>query len=358
MNYSHKYPGFTLVELLVVISIIGVLVGLLLPAVQSARESARRMTCQNHFKQLGLAVLSYEQQNKSYPCGVNFMGSTEDEQVNKAKACKNTGIRENWIITILPNMDQEVISDWIKTKINTIGKTAYKFEDTTFHSSKAGLGVHLSGLICPSDAYSDTPTKDTTLGGQWGRGNYGANAGLAHMHDSCQTSVWQDRFYRGVMGPMRSCMIADITDGTSNTIMLLEMRCGLSEQDYRGTWALGLGGSLVAGHGWGGDACYPNALDAGSDDFQNCTKAKIGFDSTERVKKKMPCNEGQGDNGQMATRSMHFGGVYTAFCDGGVHWITDNIEHTNTTEKNMDKLTVWDFLNLSADRQIVDNTDF
>ena len=357
MNRIHKYSGFTLVELLVVISIIGVLVGLLLPAVQSARESARRMTCQNHFKQIALGVLSYVQQNKeSFPCGANFMGTTEADRLNKAKACKNTGIRENWVISILPQLDQEVIFDWIKNKISTLGNANYKFEDAAFHSSKAGLGVHLSTFICPSDAYTDVPTNE--FGGQWGRGNYGANAGLAHMHDSCQTSVWQDRYYRGVMGPMQTCLIADITDGASNTIMLLEMRAGLSDKDYRGTWALGLGGSLVAGHGWGGDASGPNALFAGAYDFQNCSKEKVGFDSEERIKKKMPCNEGQGDNGQMATRSMHFGGVYTAFCDGGVHWITDSVEHTNTTEKDMNKLTVWDFLNLSQDQQTINNTDF
>lgn len=97
----RQTKGFTLVELLVVISIIGILMGLLLPAVNSARESARRLQCCNNIKQMGLACLTYEQQNKTLPPGASKAQSTE------------TGLRPNWVILSLPNLDQQALYDEI-----------------------------------------------------------------------------------------------------------------------------------------------------------------------------------------------------------------------------------------------------
>src|SRR5690242_693034 len=98
--------GFTLVELLVVITIIGILMGLLLPAVNSAREAARNATCQNNIKQLGLAALNHEQAHKFYPTGGwgwQWVGDPD----------RGFGIKQpgGWIYNILPAMDQQNLHD-------------------------------------------------------------------------------------------------------------------------------------------------------------------------------------------------------------------------------------------------------
>ena len=100
-----RRKGFTLVELLVVIAIIGILVALLLPAVQAAREAARRMSCQNNLKQLGIALHNYHDTNKKFPAGMQFYGPGN----NSADRGKN--YRANWIIAILPYFEQQPLYD-------------------------------------------------------------------------------------------------------------------------------------------------------------------------------------------------------------------------------------------------------
>ncbi len=101
-SYSTKpRRGFTLVELLVVIAIIGILVALLLPAVQSAREAARRMQCQNHLKQLGLALHNYHDTLGYFPPSSNWAAIAEVNTKN------NANLRANWVISILPYIEQQ-----------------------------------------------------------------------------------------------------------------------------------------------------------------------------------------------------------------------------------------------------------
>src|SRR5690606_14857847 len=101
----RRISGFTLVELLVVIAIIGVLVALLLPAVQAAREAARRTTCQNNMKNTALAVLNYEGTFKTFPNGTNFDRARE----NQISQISDMG--PNWVIETLPFMEFETLRD-------------------------------------------------------------------------------------------------------------------------------------------------------------------------------------------------------------------------------------------------------
>ncbi|MBR6436079.1 MAG: DUF1559 domain-containing protein, partial [Thermoguttaceae bacterium] len=126
MKYKtfNRHVGFTLVELLVVITIIGMLIGMLLPAINSARESSRGMQCRNNLKQLGMAILGYEQIHEILPPACTPSGVVPSKKVNVAPMTP-TNQRENWIIHILPNLDQtnlfEEIAAYLKGNTNAIG---------------------------------------------------------------------------------------------------------------------------------------------------------------------------------------------------------------------------------------------
>jgi len=102
MSRGRRF-GFTLVELLVVITIIGILVALLLPAVQSAREAARRAQCQNNLKQLGLAVLEYESAVRIFPPSSHWAPGVAPQTRNPSD------LRENWVIMVLPYLEQRAL---------------------------------------------------------------------------------------------------------------------------------------------------------------------------------------------------------------------------------------------------------
>ena len=382
--------GFTLVELLVVIAIIGVLVGLLLPAVQSAREAGRNMTCQNHIKQLALACNSYESQNKCYPCAINYVGTTDSAiKAEAAKASTTANLRENWVISIMPFIEQTPLYDWLEEKISATSTssgsgrgrtgsttTQINLEDASLNVEDAGHDVSIKAFQCPSDPnsgekfYPSTTSSSSSSTIGWGRICYGANVGLGKLTEMYDNKYWQDRFYKGVMGAMRSCTNAEIADGASNTILIAELRAGVNEDDVRGTWAIGPA-SVVAHHGWGSEANGPNAVyktgtsanaQYDGDKFNACSKVIAKIPAVKLGEMKMPCTSGS-DVIQMASRSAHSGIVNTAFCDGSVHAISNSIQKsslgiTTTKPANITQLGVWDFLNLSMDRQALGETGF
>ena len=144
--------GFTLVELLVVIAIIGVLVGLLLPAIQAARESARRMSCQNNLKQLGLACLNYESARKTFP-----MGSTIPGPYPKGNG--RNGL--SWLVTVMPYIEQANISAQIDQRIEKY-KLANNGEDPDVGYTDIFDDLNeaaIDNYQCPSDNPSELVDK-------------------------------------------------------------------------------------------------------------------------------------------------------------------------------------------------------
>ena len=127
------------------------------------------------------------------------------------------------------------------------------------------------------------------------------------------------------MGVNKSHGLNSITDGSSNTLLVAEIRIGLSEIDRRGTWAMGsTAASHLAKHGFGGDDNGPNACNDNSDDFTECAQLTraLGLETLrgECMTCWSSCN-----NHQQTARSVHPGGVFAVFCDGSVHFISDDI---------------------------------
>lgn len=328
--------AFTLVELLVVIAIIGILVALLLPAVQSAREAARRMQCVNNLKQLALACHTYHDQHKALPPSATF--DLADE-----RACDTSpNVRANWIMLVLPFMEQQSTLD------------AFNLDE--YISAPVNLnarGVPIASFVCPSDSDHEQKFAGPQLGANWARGNYAANGSLFFFRYSDGIQQWGDLTRQGIMGINRSLSLGEIGDGTSNTMMISEVRVGLVEIDYRGTWALGLpGASSLWGHGFTGDANGPNACNLRSDDIRTCTQVQQAMGGIPATQVEcMTCWEGCTQSWQATARTKHPGGIHAALADASVHYVSNWVESSGEYGA---AIALWDRFNTSNDGIAID----
>ncbi len=186
MVSRRYYNGFTLVELLVVIAIIGILIALLLPAVQAAREAARRTQCNNNLKQIGLALHNYHDTYKTMP----------PSYVNNGQE-----IRWGWGLLILPFIEQQPLFDAIDPVLygGEGGNAVHRADQN------ANLTVRIDGYRCPSDPYRPDTNPYFTGTGRAGASNYVISEGVACYESSHDVHAF-----------------ADIVDGTSNTMLVGE----------------------------------------------------------------------------------------------------------------------------------------
>ena len=223
--YSYKNnsrTAFTLVELLVVIAIIGILIGMLLPAVQSVREAARRTSCSNKMRQLGLAVLNYESAIGEFP--VNQVGTGMPDG--------NGGFESgfySWLVPILPHIEQSAVFDAINH--NTNNGDGFGFEISASHPNATAANTVIDTFLCPSDFViqraeeamgSSNPAAD----------NYAANAGWPSAATGFKGERNAPGKFNGVIPLVHpstgiawhdsSVRMADIFDGSSNTAMISE----------------------------------------------------------------------------------------------------------------------------------------
>ena len=339
-----KDRAFTLVELLVVIAIIGILVALLLPAIQAAREAARRAQCQANIHNVALAVLNYESAKKTMPNGMNF-----DSSGGAIHTLTKYG--PNWIIDILPYIENQAVRDAFDPA-SLVEPYSVPINDTSTTSrAYKARGTIIPVLLCPSDGSNKQlyqGKSGTTHGGNWGRTNYAGNAGRGFLYggtgrlyvSNADSAAWKDNCVRGVMGPNVAVPLRRITDGTSKTFLVCEIRVGPTTEDARGTWALGhAGASLVAGYGASGDDNGPNFCDPDGDDVYSDICGATGTIAGEELSGGcMPCFQGTVFD-QATARSNHQGGVFVAMCDGSVQFISDDIE---TSGKLGNCCTPWD----------------
>jgi prepilin-type N-terminal cleavage/methylation domain-containing protein len=290
-EHSIHVKGFTLVELLVVIAIIGVLIGLLLPAVQSARESARALTCKGNLKQIGIALHNYHDANRAFPA---FFTSTSGGNDNRIADMNGKGA--NWCVRILPFLEESAVFDQWDLK-----KPPHQ---------NAQRSTKIKMFLCPSDASADAELC-AYAGGGWARGNYGLN--VSPCKHGC-TDSGQDG---GVGAVNKQVQIREISDGTSHTVMVNELRAGLNPQDLRGSWAMpGLGAGTAAMYN---DASRPNSRQPYSDDMENCAASgSLGVPP-------MGCYDST-STGQMTSRSQHPGGTQFLMADGSTRYVSQSID--------------------------------
>lgn len=328
---GHSITGFTLVELLVVIAIIGILVALLLPAIQAARAAARRTQCQSNLKQIGTALMNYHGAKKEFPEGMYF-DVLNPNQVPPAAASGK--FRPNWIIKILPYMEEQGLYD-------TFDFTKLISDADLNGRNRRARGTRIPTLLCPEDTGADilfvgAGTIKKQENDNWARGNYACNGDNEYADEK----LTKDPQKIGVFRINKTTKISQITDGTSHTLMVAEIRIGLSEIDRRGVWAMGMAGaSNLCKHGFEGDCNGPNPANENSDDIEGCQEVVTQLGAATLTTERMTCWIGCPSH-QAAPRSRHApGGVHAAMCDGSVHWISDDI---NTNGPNGPCCSVWD----------------
>lgn len=241
MYFHHRKNGFTLVELLVVIAIIGVLVALLLPAVQAARESARRMRCSNNVKQIALACHNYEGTHGKLPPG-GIVSYKSGVSVNDSNFCTvgDASTQAPWTVQILPYLEEGNLFnrfDFSKTFTGSSNIPGQAPNSDLFY-------VNMRKYQCPSDQNSiPSANNGNYLGVQGG----GPPTGDLNLTGSppCSTQAGTRVFFlSGCIYTNSKVRLAEITDGTSNTFLIGESRYmptpSMRADGFHSGWSSGL----------------------------------------------------------------------------------------------------------------------
>lgn len=319
--------GFTLVELLVVIAIIGVLIQLLLPAVQSAREAARRMSCANNVKQLALAVQNY---NSTYgmlpPSGLVAKKQLYHESVPYDVFDQRSGRMLSWIVVVLPFLEEQPLYD------------QFDMTRSVLNQPLNPQATVVPSLICPSDTASGRMFQDSefTFNRSLAKGNYAAWA--SPFHSDLQM------LYPGALiatgQPLKK-----VSDGTTKTLAISEVRTLDRLDDERGTWSLPWNGATLLSfdmHHSSTDGYFNVYTVQQTTAYQSQTPNNLGpnFDILVRCSSRhavqadleqMSCHPWEWSLGlwgyiSAAPRSMHSGGVNASYLDGRVEFLPDEID--------------------------------
>jgi prepilin-type N-terminal cleavage/methylation domain-containing protein len=336
-THHPSRPGFTLVELLVVIAIIGILVALLLPAIQAAREAARRSQCQNNLRQLGIAIQSYHDTYKKLPAGA-YWGDTK-KQPTECHHCSTWNDRDPMcckddrgtiIMLLLPYIEEQALYDLIDKDVVT--------DEQRLPNGQPIGSVPIASVVCPSDehpseASHSAPTEYGVLSvaelKTFKMSNYAASRGpTKHVDGGSQcglTTDWNDFFdvshpglateYPEIGGnPVRWRMsggpftrmgvqfkLSQITDGLSHTIFMGEVRASCSVHAAEGWLFSHNGNGLI-------NTLTPINIDS-------CMQAT----GTE-------CLSWDAWGSELGFKSAHPGGAYFVMGDASVHFLPESID--------------------------------
>lgn len=359
---SWSHDGFTLVELLVVIAIIGVLVGLLLPAVQAAREAARRMSCSNNFKQLGLAIHNYHSAFDQLP---KLMDGTWGPGDFVLAPTGHNRLGLSAMVGMLPFMEQQAlwqqISNPLKDPITggiwpPMGGTPLMIASHHSVNRYEPWLTEVSGLRCPSDPGTGLPaaaranyafcTGDSAYLSNWGSLRDNGTNDFASLSQAAQ---------RGMFIGRKAMKFRDTLDGLSNTICMGEIATDLGDSDKRtqAKRSTGMTGASDSGNGiklaGGALSCrsfiasdrpqfWSSGSTVGSTEQRRGFKWVSGRPLYAQINTILPPNSEicidntyHGNSMIAPPSSRHQGGVHVVMGDGAVKFVTESIEAGNNT---------------------------
>ncbi|WP_146406417.1 DUF1559 domain-containing protein [Allorhodopirellula heiligendammensis] len=367
---NPRRAAFTLVELLVVIAIIGVLVGLLLPAVQAAREAARRMSCSNNFKQLGLAMHNYHAAFDKLP--MHGTGTHPPAPINAwVSSPDGNNMRLSALVGLLPFMEQQAL--WQQISNPLLGRTDGTTTNPGGTIPWSAMGptpeniqyppwaTEIAALRCPSDPGTGLPALGRTNyvactgdSAQNNRDGYLEKPGVVLPYKpSSGTATRSQASGRGVFHIGQQLGLRDILDGTANTIAMGEIATDLGDKDVRT-----IGGRLAGNNNAspfiadplycrntvpGIDPTRPQFWAVGTDGVSDGRGFRwsdaypvFGQCTTIRPPNSEICGMSSWDRNMSAsTSSRHQGGTHVLMGDGAVKFITDSIESGNQSAGNV-----------------------
>jgi len=303
---ARSRPGFTLIELLVVIAIIGVLIGLLLPAVQKVREAAARIKCQNNLKQIGLALHSYHDTHRRFPKGA------QNDYLPWGPP------RTTWSIWIYPYLEQEPAYNKFDPSLGSAAQISWYNNANSIGPNSATAAV-VPAFYCPSDGLGVVTR--TVPQGTYSFSNYlGFFGDISYGKGIPGAAPPVNK--RAAFGLNYGARLTDFTDGTSNSMMVGEYLRGLPE--YTNT--ADLPGNDFRGVIWSDQAGYSQIYTALTPNNSSPDMLYPQGYCYNRPELNLPCATAAGPDDHMAgSRSRHPRGVNVVFADGSVHFITDEI---------------------------------
>ena len=320
-----SFRGFTLVELLVVIAIIGILIALLLPAVQAAREAARRSQCSNNLKQMGLALHNYHDVHLTFPPAILNCGRQAGGDTQFPGQVKNT---TGWVL-LLPFLEQRPLHEKYNFNVCSSMSDEHSYgvlgNDTM---NESVINTRISAFECPSaptagELRSTSPgTNQRYSMRNARRTNYFFATG-AFNDDSWQYnySAYIGDIRRGMFGNNGAAKMATITDGTSNTIAIGESLGGskFKQNDDWGPWAL-----------CGTNTCCHGAVPSGSSTTLTYTASHVSEGGINAA--------WSGDTqGRLFARtfgSQHPGGAQFTLGDGSTRFISETVDYLTFAKLN------------------------
>jgi len=339
----QRRSGFTLIELLVVIAIIAILVALLLPAVQQAREAARRSSCKNNLKQLGLALHNYHDTFTVFPFRQGGPGH---------------GNGERWSanVHLLPNLEQGALYDAFMARAAQNGASLSPWEQWTVNGIQPTTQT-VPAFLCPSDSNTDPV-------GDQGPSNYSYAAGDNWLLVNSSNP-------RGMFGFRSKVRMRDITDGTSNTMAMAEVVRPLSNLKVGDVV-----GSVTEAAFTSPQVCLNTWDDAARQYKQPLPTGtmvpadqKIGYRWPDgglcfsAVVSALPPNRGpscaaanDASNGMVTAASRHQGGVQALMADGSVRFVSENIDSgdpTATAPTGQSPYGIWGALSTKSGSEVI-----